>query len=169
MMSGDLNSLLLVTLLPLLIVGQAILYIWLIDHFGSGAILTNTMFQTALEKLTKAKQGQVPWNMVKNIYLELIQAQYSNDVMELTRQYKLFRLDPYPIYTSQELKNLGFNEEIIYRKIFYEQWTNILSVNDLFFKPIEELMKDRDIFINEKIKTDAILQDDSEPSGTVGS
>ena len=53
-MSSDVNSILLVTLLPLLIVGQAILYIWLIDTFGSGAILTNTIFQTALEKLGQA-------------------------------------------------------------------------------------------------------------------
>ena len=53
-MASDLNSLLLVTLLPLLIVGQAIFYIWLADHFGSGAILTNVMFQSALEKLRQA-------------------------------------------------------------------------------------------------------------------
>ncbi len=53
-MSGDLNSVLIVTLLPLLIVGQAIFYIWLADHFGSGVIVTNAMFQTALEKLRQA-------------------------------------------------------------------------------------------------------------------
>ncbi len=53
-MSGDLNSILLVTLLPLLIVGQAILYIWLIEHFGGETILTNTMFQSALGKLSQA-------------------------------------------------------------------------------------------------------------------
>lgn len=53
-MSTDLSSIFLITLLPLLIVGQAVLYIWLIDHFGSSAMLTNAIFQTALEKLRHA-------------------------------------------------------------------------------------------------------------------
>ena len=53
-MSRDLNSLLLVTLLPILIVGQAILLIWLINYFGSDAIIDSPIFQTALEKLKAA-------------------------------------------------------------------------------------------------------------------
>ncbi len=53
----DLNSLLLVTLLPVLILGQALLYIWLIDHFGGEAILNNAMFQTTLEKFRLATQS----------------------------------------------------------------------------------------------------------------
>lgn len=56
-MAGDINSLLLVTLLPLLIVAQAILYIWLIDHFGGGTILATPLFQGALEKLGQALPG----------------------------------------------------------------------------------------------------------------
>ena len=53
-MSRDINSVLIVTLLPLLIVGQAILYIWLIDYFGGEAIIANPIFQTALGKLKEA-------------------------------------------------------------------------------------------------------------------
>lgn len=53
-MSSDLNSLLFVTLLPLLIIGQAVLLIWLIDYFGGEAIIANPIFQTALEKLREA-------------------------------------------------------------------------------------------------------------------
>jgi len=53
-MCSDLNSLLIVTLIPLLIVGQALLYIWLIENFGGEAILGNTMFQTAMGNLRKA-------------------------------------------------------------------------------------------------------------------
>ncbi|MFC1916778.1 ABC transporter permease subunit [Chloroflexota bacterium] len=50
----DLNSLLFVTLLPLLIIGQALLLIWLIERFGGDAVLTNTMFQIAVEKMAEA-------------------------------------------------------------------------------------------------------------------
>lgn len=53
-MSHDLNSVLFVTLLPLLIVGQVILFIWLIDYFGSEAIIANPIFQAALGKLGEA-------------------------------------------------------------------------------------------------------------------
>jgi ABC-2 type transport system permease protein len=50
----DLNSMFLITLLPVLILGQALAVIWLIDRFGSGAILNTPIFQTALEKLSLA-------------------------------------------------------------------------------------------------------------------
>ena len=50
-MSNDINSVLIVTLLPFLIVGQAILVIWLIEHFGGEAMVANPIFQTALDKL----------------------------------------------------------------------------------------------------------------------
>jgi len=50
----DLNSALIVTLLPLLIVGQGILYIWLAFRFGSEDMLTTPMFQNALQKLVQA-------------------------------------------------------------------------------------------------------------------
>jgi ABC-2 type transport system permease protein len=48
---SDLNSMFLVTLLPVLILGQALAVIWLIDKFGSGTILATPIFQTALDKL----------------------------------------------------------------------------------------------------------------------
>ena len=53
----DLNSILTVTLLPFLIVGQGILYIWLVFRFGSEAMLTTPVFQTALQKLVGAMPG----------------------------------------------------------------------------------------------------------------
>ena len=78
----DLNSTLLVTLAPLLILGQAILFIWLIDRFGSEAMVANPMFQTALEKLREAlplaaglavgEQFQVLLLSQFNLYLLLI-------------------------------------------------------------------------------------------------
>jgi ABC-2 type transport system permease protein len=51
---SDLNSVLLVTLLPVLIIGQALFFIWLIDRFGSEAIIANPIFQTALGKVRVA-------------------------------------------------------------------------------------------------------------------
>jgi len=50
----DVNSALVVTLLPFLVAGQGILYIWLVFRFGSEAMLTTPVFQTALQKLAEA-------------------------------------------------------------------------------------------------------------------
>jgi ABC-2 type transport system permease protein len=50
-MFSELNSALFVTLLPLLIVGQAVLFIWLGVEFGSQAMSDNPIFQSALQKL----------------------------------------------------------------------------------------------------------------------
>ena len=46
-----------VTLLPLLIVGQGILYVWLAFKFGGEDMLTIPVFQTALQKLVQAMPG----------------------------------------------------------------------------------------------------------------
>ena len=53
----DLNSLFLITLLPFLILGQAILYSWLAFKFASGSMLGTPMFQTALGRLVEAVPG----------------------------------------------------------------------------------------------------------------
>jgi ABC-2 type transport system permease protein len=53
-MFSDPNSALFVTLAPLLIVAQGIVYIWLAAHFGGEALLSNPMFQTALGKLRES-------------------------------------------------------------------------------------------------------------------
>ncbi len=47
----DINTALLVTLLPLLIVAQGIFYMWLAVHFGGQAIAANAAFQTALARV----------------------------------------------------------------------------------------------------------------------
>jgi len=53
----DLNSAFIITLLPFLVVGQAILYIWLASRFAGESMLTTQVFQTALQKLTQAIPG----------------------------------------------------------------------------------------------------------------
>jgi ABC-2 type transport system permease protein len=50
----DINNTLLVTLLPLLIVGQLVLYIWLAVNFASESALNTSVFQNALENLQRA-------------------------------------------------------------------------------------------------------------------
>jgi ABC-2 type transport system permease protein len=52
-MFNNLNGILFVTLLPLLIVGQGFLYLWLAARFGQEVILTSQMGQTAIQHLVK--------------------------------------------------------------------------------------------------------------------
>ncbi len=53
----DLNSAFVIALLPFLVVGQAVLYIWLASRFAGESMLTTQVFQTALEKLVEAIPG----------------------------------------------------------------------------------------------------------------
>jgi len=60
----DLNSAFLITLVPFLIVGQGILYIWLASRFAGESMLTTQVFQTALQKLVEVipRVAQLPGN-----------------------------------------------------------------------------------------------------------
>ena len=53
-LASDLNNILLVTLLPLLILGELILMIWLVSRFGGEAIASNLFFKGTLERLVAA-------------------------------------------------------------------------------------------------------------------
>jgi ABC-type multidrug transport system permease subunit len=53
-MFSEVNSVLLVTLLPLIIVGQGILYIWLAVEFAGTAMIDSSLIQSALGKLSEA-------------------------------------------------------------------------------------------------------------------
>lgn len=50
----DINGALYVTVLPLLIVGQGILYVWLAQAFGSESILGIPLFQAAIDRVVAA-------------------------------------------------------------------------------------------------------------------
>jgi ABC-2 type transport system permease protein len=55
----DLSSFMMITLLPLLIIGQGVLYVWLAYKFGGDQMLTMAVFQAAIEKLTQAVPGVI--------------------------------------------------------------------------------------------------------------
>jgi ABC-2 type transport system permease protein len=72
LITKDPNSTMMITLLPLLILGQAILYVWLIDKFGGQAISQNSFFLTVLEKLQNvypALTDLSPSNQLKFLFL----------------------------------------------------------------------------------------------------
>ena len=60
----DLNSAFVITLVPFLVVGQGILYIWLASRFAGESMLSTQVFQTALQKLVDAipAVAQLPSN-----------------------------------------------------------------------------------------------------------
>ena len=50
----DVSSMILVTVLPFVIVGQGVLYIWLASNFGGEKMLAAPLFQTAISKIINA-------------------------------------------------------------------------------------------------------------------
>jgi hypothetical protein len=118
-----------------------------------------------LEKLAKAKQGNVPSQTVKNIYMEYLQSMYSNDIMEMSLQIKIFKLDLFPVFTVNELKDIGFPLEELYKKLLFDQWIVSLSNDKILTENLETLTSERDDYINLKIKSNATLQRNSQDAG----
>ena len=69
----DPNSALLITLLPLIIVGQGILYVWLAFRFGGGEMLSMPIFQNAVEKTIAALPGAAQLPASEQILVLLLQ------------------------------------------------------------------------------------------------
>lgn len=72
-MLSSLNNVLFVTLLPLLIVGQALLFIWLISRFGGEDLLGSSILQTALEKLREVLPALVQLPLAEQFQVFLLQ------------------------------------------------------------------------------------------------
>lgn len=71
-LSRDLNNIFLVTLLPLLVVGQAIAVIWLAQHFGGDSMAESAFFQGVMEKLQTALPETVGLDAVDQIRVLLL-------------------------------------------------------------------------------------------------
>jgi ABC-2 type transport system permease protein len=52
-MFTELNSLMLVTVLPVIILAQGLLYVWLIERFGGESMISSTFFQSVLQKISQ--------------------------------------------------------------------------------------------------------------------
>ncbi|MDD4923830.1 MAG: ABC transporter permease subunit [Dehalococcoidales bacterium] len=52
-MFTEVNSLMLVTLLPVIILAQGLLYVWLIDKFGGESMISSAFFQSVLQKISE--------------------------------------------------------------------------------------------------------------------
>jgi hypothetical protein len=68
----DISSILIITLLPLLIVGQGILYFWLAYRFGGESMLSVSVFQTALQNLVSAIPQVAQLSAEKQLLLLLL-------------------------------------------------------------------------------------------------
>ena len=69
----DPNSALLITVLPLAIVAQSMLYIWAAFRFGGSEMLTISVFQTALEKTIESMPGVAALPGTEQILVLLMQ------------------------------------------------------------------------------------------------
>ena len=106
-----------------------------------------------LAKLAKMKTENIPENIIRNKYKEYLQAEYSNDPYEMSKQIKLFNLAIYPLYTAKELSGMNIPQEEIFRKLYFTDWTNSINDNDLLFEKEKALINKRDEYINTKISS----------------
>lgn len=72
MLSRDVNSILLLTLLPLLIIAEAVVVIWLVQHFAGDAIAQSAFFQSPLAKLRTAVPAVADLDTVDQVRVFLL-------------------------------------------------------------------------------------------------
>ncbi len=121
-------------------------------------------YDQQLEEIIKSKQANVPEIIIHNQIIEYLQAKYDNDSFEMAKQIKIFKLDPYAIWSIKEMKDFGFSSEDINKKILFIEWINSLDNNILLFSNENKLKTLRDdyISINLKKEENADLQRSSE-------
>jgi len=77
-MFTELNSLMLVTVLPVIILAQGLLYVWLIEKFGGESMINSSFFQSVLRKISEVMSA------VSNL--------------EITEQLQVFLLSQFNFY-----------------------------------------------------------------------
>ncbi len=122
-----------------------------------------------LIKLTDAKKNGAPEQIVMNLYIEYLQTQFGSDSFEMTKQMIIFSLAYYPIWNLSELKDLGLPDNEIRKKLLFWEWIESIPQNSLLFTRKEILEKQRDEYINLKLKENAYLQADSSTIGAIAS
>lgn len=74
-----------------------------------------------------------------NLLLQYLQSEFQSDGMELMRQVKLMKLEPWVHMTTEQVKALGVPETDYLKKLYFGRWVNQLKPNDLINKDLGEL------------------------------
>lgn len=90
-------------------------------------------------KYSSARKEGASDAVVDSLLLEYYEAAYFNDPVELSVKIKLIQVEPSVHHTVAEVKDLGYDQEYLKRKMYFGDWKRSLPQADLILKGVDEL------------------------------
>lgn len=81
---------------------------------------------------------------------QFFQAEFANDLKNLTVSQKGMKLEPFIHKTDEEIDSLPVLDEDKQRKYYFNEWFKTLEFNDILVKDVNTLNKEFETFINAK-------------------
>ena len=113
-----------------------------------GAKYNDESPETILTTIFEASEKNISSSIVGDLQLKYYQSEYANDQMELTKKVKLYKVDPFPSLSAQDVKDLGVTGTELYKKIYYPQWVNQLTDAKVFFMSEDDLRNDLQEYVD---------------------
>lgn len=85
------------------------------------------------------KNGVASIGSLNNLLMQYIMSEYQSDSMEMIRQIKMMKLEPFVHMTVEQAKNNVTNPLDYNKKLYFGEWINQLGENDLIIKDYKTL------------------------------
>jgi len=82
--------------------------------------------------------------------MEYYYSKYDNNSVELNKYLKLMKVEPFVHLTISEAKNVVSTPEEYNKKLYYSEWLNQLSDNEVLVKKVPDLQKSLSEYVTGK-------------------
>jgi hypothetical protein len=114
------------------------------------------------KKYSEASKGAMPISSLDDLYMDYLEAKFQNQPLELERQVKLMKVEPFFHLSLTNAKVLVADITIYNKKLLFGEWVKTLNPIDINNKTVEQLRTLLDTFVN-GIKM--VIPDPNQPAG----
>lgn len=115
---------------------------------------TRYMIETPDEiwnKYSDARAKGAPTSALDDLYCDYLNSRYSANNMELQKQLKLMKVEPYQHFTLIDMAGISaFAQDELLKKLYYSQWIASMKESDVIFKNVETLQADFQKYCDEQ-------------------
>jgi hypothetical protein len=104
----------------------------------------------------------MPISSLDDLYMDYLEAKFQNQPLELERQVKLMKVEPFFHLSLTNAKVLVADITIYNKKLLFGEWVKTLNPIDINNKTVEQLRTLLDTFVN-GIKM--VIPDPNQPAG----
>ena len=101
-----------------------------------------------IQRYTELRKLGASLGVLNETYIQWMEAEYQSDDIKFHEKYMLFKLEPFPHMTNEEVHALDLPPEEYFRKLYFQQWVNQLPENSLILKSYDELFADLEEYVD---------------------